>query len=236
MPVPIVRPLSGIPLRPSGPIRRTCGVIKLPVTWVAPPNNNDLMATTKDSAATVDEAKKEVTLSLIVQSLWERRLFGVKPYDHMTGSEIVAQSKPHNGMTELPHPHSHSHSSFSPSSSSSPSSSAGVIKTSQLTPIRKLPPSVAAGAGGTTPHSPRILSPSQNLLPSPTLRSPPINAAAAGGVGATLAATSGGGGGAAASPSIVGMMDVATAGGNQAAALMAQHQQHPSPQQYQVSQ
>ena len=31
---PPVRPLTINPLRPSGPIRRTCGVIKLPVTWV----------------------------------------------------------------------------------------------------------------------------------------------------------------------------------------------------------
>ena len=40
--VPTVRPLTNNPLRPSGPIRRTCGVIKLPVIWVAPPTDDDV--------------------------------------------------------------------------------------------------------------------------------------------------------------------------------------------------
>lgn len=39
---PPVRPLTINPLRPSGPIRRTCGVIKLPVTWVPPPCEDEL--------------------------------------------------------------------------------------------------------------------------------------------------------------------------------------------------
>lgn len=39
---PPVRPLSINPLRPSGPIRRTCGVIKLPVTWVPAPCEEEL--------------------------------------------------------------------------------------------------------------------------------------------------------------------------------------------------
>lgn len=43
---PPIRPLSINPLRPSGPIRRTCGVIKLPVTWVAPPSDEQLKLTT----------------------------------------------------------------------------------------------------------------------------------------------------------------------------------------------
>ena len=41
-PPPLVRPLSNNPLRPSGPIRRTCGVIKLPVTWISPPVDEEL--------------------------------------------------------------------------------------------------------------------------------------------------------------------------------------------------
>ena len=40
--MPLVRPLTNNPLRPSGPIRRTCGVIKLPVIWVAPPTDEEL--------------------------------------------------------------------------------------------------------------------------------------------------------------------------------------------------
>lgn len=39
---PLVRPLTNNPLRPSGPTRRTCGVIKLPVTWVSPPSDEEV--------------------------------------------------------------------------------------------------------------------------------------------------------------------------------------------------
>ena len=41
-PPPLVKPLTNNPLRPSGPIRRTCGVIKLPVTWVKPPSDEEV--------------------------------------------------------------------------------------------------------------------------------------------------------------------------------------------------
>ncbi len=44
-PLILVKPLSNNPLRPSGPIRRTCGVIKLPVTWVSPPSDEEAKMT-----------------------------------------------------------------------------------------------------------------------------------------------------------------------------------------------
>lgn len=109
--VPIVRPLTNNPLRPSGPIRRTCGVIKLPVTWVAPPNDDELR--TNLITSNPNDPKQQTPINLIVQSLWEKRLFGVKAYDHMTGSEISA-TKTQNGLVEN-----------------------DVIKKSPLTPIRK---------------------------------------------------------------------------------------------------
>ena len=93
----LVRPLSNNPLRPSGPIRRTCGVIKLPVTWVAPPTDDQA----KDSLTLPmpGDLKTQSAIHLIVQSLWEKRLFGVKPYDHVTGDEIAAEKS--NGFVEI---------------------------------------------------------------------------------------------------------------------------------------
>lgn len=88
-PIPVVKPLTVNPLRASGPIRRTCGVIKLPVTWVAPPD--DELGTTNLSSLTAGEQKSQI--HLIVQTLWEKRLFGVKPYDHVTGDEISDNDK-----------------------------------------------------------------------------------------------------------------------------------------------
>ena len=114
-PIPVVKPLSVNPLRPSGPIRRTCGVIKLPVTWVAPPNDDQ--GRTNLTVSSPGDQKSQI--HLIVQSLWEKRLFGVKPYDHMTGDEIAADSsndvveikpitpiisKPHSPRTNSPAP------------------------------------------------------------------------------------------------------------------------------------
>lgn len=85
-PIPVVKPLSVNPLRATGPIRRTCGVIKLPVTWVAPPDDDQ--GGTNLNSLTPNDQKSQI--HLIVQSLWEKRLFGVKPYDHVTGDEIAA--------------------------------------------------------------------------------------------------------------------------------------------------
>lgn len=96
-PTPLVRPLSNNPLRPSGPIRRTCGVIKLPVTWVAPPNDDQARNNLTLSAP--GDPKTQSAIHLIVQSLWEKRLFGVKPYDHVTGDEIAADQN--NGVVEI---------------------------------------------------------------------------------------------------------------------------------------
>ena len=109
-PMPLIRPLTTNPLRPSGPIRRTCGVIKLPVTWVAPPSNEQLRNNLV--AGNPADPKQQSPINVIVQSLWEKRLFGVKAYDHMTGSEI--SPKPQNGMVD-----------------------SELIKTAALTPIRK---------------------------------------------------------------------------------------------------
>jgi hypothetical protein len=102
-PIPVVKPLSVNPLRASGPIRRTCGVIKLPVTWVAPPDDDQ--GTTNFNTLTPSEQKSQI--HVIVQSLWEKRLFGVKPYDHMTGDEIAEENKvevkPITPMMSKPH-------------------------------------------------------------------------------------------------------------------------------------
>ncbi len=115
-----MRPLTNNPLRPSGPIRRTCGVIKLPVIWVAPPTDdelkNDVMSaplplpTHPIGQAKPLEASKppqQVTTlvapgaaELVVPAMWENRLVGVKPCNHETGLEIVvAVNKPQNGLS-----------------------------------------------------------------------------------------------------------------------------------------
>ena len=119
-----MRPLTNNPLRPSGPIRRTCGVIKLPVIWVAPPTDDDLKNDVMSAplplpANLVGQAKPPLEASkppqqvttlvapissgvaeLVVPALWENRLVGVKPCDHETGMEIVvAVNKPQNGIS-----------------------------------------------------------------------------------------------------------------------------------------
>lgn len=101
-PIPVVKPLSVNPLRASGPIRRTCGVIKLPVTWVAPPDDDQ--GGMNLNPLTPTEQKSQI--HVIVQSLWEKRLFGVKPYDHMTGDEIAEKKvevKPITPIVTKPH-------------------------------------------------------------------------------------------------------------------------------------
>lgn len=121
--IPPVRPLTNNPLRPSGPIRRTCGVIKLPVIWVAPPTDddlkNDVMSTPLSLPAhPIGQVKpleapkppQQVTTlvapvgsssaELVVPAMWENRLVGVKPCDHETGMEIVVTvNKPQNGLS-----------------------------------------------------------------------------------------------------------------------------------------
>lgn len=116
-PTPLIRPLSINPLRPSGPIRRTCGVIKLPVTLVVPPSEQDLHVKNSQLSLLSIEAKASQQQQqqqqqggagggnggLAVQASWERKLLGVKAYDHESGSEIELSSKPpllQNGMPE----------------------------------------------------------------------------------------------------------------------------------------
>ena len=134
--MPLIRPLSTNPLRPSGPIRRTCGVIKLPVTWVAPPSNEQLRNNLV--ACNPADPKQQSPINVIVQSLWEKRLFGVKAYDHMTGSEI--STKPQNGMVD-----------------------SELIKTAALTPIRKAQSPPCAPTPQPTPTSPPLKTPQAML-------------------------------------------------------------------------
>lgn len=141
--MPLVRPLTNNPLRPSGPIRRTCGVIKLPVTWVAPPNDDEL----KSNLITSNPAdpRGQSTINLVVQSLWEKRLFGVKPYDHMTQSEIC----PQNGVIDA----------------------SELIRTAPLTPPMRKPQS-PRGVGAT--QLPNLLSGPQSKSPPPSVTTPPL--------------------------------------------------------------
>lgn len=111
-PVPLVRPLSNNPLRPSGPIRRTCGVIKLPVTWIyVPAPLNEENETTPPKPANSKETEPEEKPAAIsalpltaggngvaVPALWENRLLGVKACDHETGDDIVPTTDTQNGM------------------------------------------------------------------------------------------------------------------------------------------
>lgn len=63
------RPLSLHPLRPSGPIRRTCGVIKLPVVWS--PAKAEVPIQLQNGGGADGQ---DTPLGAIVQRLWERRL------------------------------------------------------------------------------------------------------------------------------------------------------------------
>lgn len=113
-PLPLVKPLSINPLRPSGPIRRTCGVIKLPVTCVAPrtdedSKNNVVPLTTTTPSSNTEQVNNNAqnptstsvsTASIVVPQYWESRLCGVKAYNHETGSEISIELKqPQNGLS-----------------------------------------------------------------------------------------------------------------------------------------
>lgn len=112
---PLVRPLSNNPLRPSGPVRRTCGVIKLPVVYVRDPSpseedGQECIANVPESSAKeggVPETSKlnpiaspvPITTSsgVVVPTLWENRLLGVKACDYETGNDIVLPAKSQNG-------------------------------------------------------------------------------------------------------------------------------------------
>ena len=139
-PMPIVKPLTINPLRPSGPIRRTCGVIKLPVTCVAPPTDDH-----GRTSLTMGDPNSQSTIHLIVQSLWEKRLFGVKPYDYITGDEIV-EIKPITPITK-PRTSSPVNSLHSPTTggNSLPSKSSCLV------------PSVIQPASNSTPILPNLL-------------------------------------------------------------------------------
>ncbi len=142
--VPLVRPLTNNPLRPSGPIRRTCGVIKLPVTWVAPPNDDELKSNL--IAGNPADPRGQSTINLVVQSLWEKRLFGVKPYDHMTQSEI----RPQNGIIDA----------------------SDLIRTAPLTPPMRKPQSPRS-VGAIQPSS-LLTGPQAGKSPPPSVASPPL--------------------------------------------------------------
>jgi len=81
------RPLSSTPMRPAGPIRRTCGVIKLPVMYypLRPPT---------PAAQLVTSADPQVVLGSVVQQLWVRRLSPLHPVDSVSGEPISADSPP----------------------------------------------------------------------------------------------------------------------------------------------
>lgn len=88
-----VRPLSLNPLRPSGPVRRTCGVIKLPIMLLSPPAGNtelrdSVLGQISNGSGSVGGDSKGHTLNVVVQSLWERRLNTLNPNDHVTGKEL----------------------------------------------------------------------------------------------------------------------------------------------------
>ena len=58
-----VRPLSINPLGPSGPIRRTCGVIKLPVTWIPEPKREQVVVCTNPEPMDTSDQTNCVPLS-----------------------------------------------------------------------------------------------------------------------------------------------------------------------------
>ena len=158
-PMTVIKPLSVNPLRASGPIRRTCGVIKLPVTWVAPPDDEQNF-----NPLTAGEQRSQI--HNIVQSLWQNRLYGVKPYDHLTGDEIADDSKvevkPITPMVSKPH--SPRTLSPVPPLSHSPTSTAVGNGAGGNVPIKPAPSIVPQlyrhhpiGGGNTSPLLPALL-------------------------------------------------------------------------------
>jgi len=112
-PLAVVRPLTNNPLRPSGPVRRTCGVIKLPVTYVRMPSPSEEEG--KERANSPDDSAKDpenpksnlnsdsvttvTPVSVAVPALWENRLLGVKACDYETGHDIIPPPKGTNGTS-----------------------------------------------------------------------------------------------------------------------------------------
>ena len=84
---PTIRPLTMNPLRPSGPVRRTCGVIKLPVMLLSPPVGDTTLRDNILGQQGVNDQKTH-SLNVVVQSFWEKRLKTVNPLDHLSGKEI----------------------------------------------------------------------------------------------------------------------------------------------------
>lgn len=150
-PIPVVKPLTVNPLRASGPIRRTCGVIKLPVTWVAPPDDDQ--GRTNLNALPPGEPKSQI--HLIVQSLWEKRLFGVKPYDHVTGDEILGDSS--NDKVEI--------KPITPISKPNSPRTSSPIPCHSLSPTPTKPPSCVTSSAIRQQQS-SVTSATPSLLPS----------------------------------------------------------------------
>ena len=100
---PAVRPLTMNPLRPSGPIRRTCGVIKLPVMLLSPPAGD---ATLRDSILGQQGVndQKSHSLNVVVQSFWERRLKSINPQDHLSGKEVTRKELQQQAAVSRPDP------------------------------------------------------------------------------------------------------------------------------------
>ena len=86
------RPLSNTPMRPAGPIRRTCGVIKLPVMYypLRPPPSAAQLVTTADP---------QVVLGSVVQQLWVKRLSSLQPVDSVSGEPINPDAMPQENNT-----------------------------------------------------------------------------------------------------------------------------------------
>ncbi len=88
---PTIRPLTMNPLRPSGPVRRTCGVIKLPVMLLSPPVGDTTLRDNILGTQGVNDQKTTHSLNVVVQSFWEKRLKTVKPLDYLSGKELSRQ-------------------------------------------------------------------------------------------------------------------------------------------------
>ena len=100
---PSVRPLSMNPLRPSGPIRRTCGVIKLPVMLLSPPAGDTPLRDSILGQQGINDQKSH-SLNVVVQSQWERRLQTINPHDHITGKEVTRKDMQQSSipLTSIP--------------------------------------------------------------------------------------------------------------------------------------
>jgi len=80
------RPLNNTPMRPAGPIRRTCGVIKLPVMYYP------VKPTSTQQPVTTGEP--QVVLGSVIQQLWAKRLAPLQPVDSISGESINAEPSP----------------------------------------------------------------------------------------------------------------------------------------------